>query len=165
MNSVNVKLDDMMPIIREKLDLGGKVTILSTGNSMYPLFKHKRDQVTLEQLPEEGARQYDMILYQRDNKQYVLHRIVGEGPEGWILRGDAQIVNEYPIRKDQIIAKVTSFKRKGKEASCTDRKYRCYVWFWIHTFPLRKLYRRVRSLAGRVLCKMLRMVRGNREEK
>ena len=165
MNSVHVKLDDMMPIIKEKLDLGGKVTILSTGNSMYPLFKHKRDQVTLERLPQEGAALYDMILYQRDDKRYVLHRIVGEGTEGFILRGDAQIINEYPIRKDQIIARVTSFQRKGKEVSCTDRGYLNYVWFWIHTYPVRKLYRRVRSLAGRIIRKMLRMVKGNREER
>lgn len=102
MRKINKKVtfDDLMPLITAKLGTEGIVRILSMGNSMYPLFSHKRDQVFLEQIDISNLKKYDMILYQRDSGQYVLHRIVGIGEKGFILRGDAQTVNEYPIRED-----------------------------------------------------------------
>ena len=52
MRKINKKVtfDDLMPLITAKLGTEGIVRILSMGNSMYPLFSHKRDQVFLEQI-------------------------------------------------------------------------------------------------------------------
>ena len=84
-NKYTVEFDSLMEIIETKLSQGSEVIILATGNSMMPLFKHKRDQVCL--IKERNLKKYDMILYRRLNGQYVLHRIVGKNSDGFILRG------------------------------------------------------------------------------
>lgn len=148
-NSQSVAFDSMMEIINEKLSAGGDVLISASGNSMYPLFRHQKDQVRLSRV-ERTLKKYDMILYKRDNGQYVLHRIVGVGEEGFILRGDAQTVNEYPIRENQIIAKVSGFARKGKEHTCDEMSYRFYVYLWTHTVLLRRIYRKGKCILAKI---------------
>lgn len=153
MRKINKKVtfDDLMPLITAKLGTEGIVRILSMGNSMYPLFSHKRDQVFLEQIDISNLKKYDMILYQRDSGQYVLHRIVGIGEKGFILRGDAQTVNEYPIREDQVIAKVSGFVRKGREHSCDEALYRLYVLVWTHIVLLRRIYRKGKFILRKIV--------------
>ena len=150
-SSQSVTFDSMMGVIREKLSGGGDVLISASGNSMYPLFRHQKDQVRLSQAEREQLKKYDMILYQRDSGQYVLHRIVGIGEKGFILRGDAETVNEYPIREDQVIAKVSGFVRKGREHSCDEALYRLYVLVWTHTVLLRRIYRKGKSILGKIV--------------
>lgn len=148
-NSQSVAFDSMMEVISEKLSVGGDVLISASGDSMYPLFRHQKDQVRLSRV-ERTLKKYDMILYRRDNGQYVLHRIVGVGEEGFILRGDAQTVNEYPIRENQIIAKVSGFARKGKEHTCDEMSYRFYVYLWTHTVLLRRIYRKGKCILAKI---------------
>lgn len=149
-----VQLDALMPVIKEKLNLGAEVSIISSGNSMYPLFRDKQDVVCLEQITEE-VKKYDMVLYQREKGKYVLHRIVGIGADGYILRGDHQYVNEYPITAEQLIAKVGSFQRNGRQVNCEKSIcYRIYARVWVNTSFLRRkaagakgrVYRAVRRL-------------------
>ncbi len=141
----------LMQLIGEKLSMNGEVNILTTGNSMYPLFRHKKDQVLLGRAKTGDLKKYDMILYRRDSGQYVLHRIVGEGKDGYVLRGDNQIWNEYPVRPDQVIAKVKRFSRNGRQVSCENIGYRIYVQFWTHTVLLRRAAARGKSLLKRFL--------------
>lgn len=148
-SSQSVAFDSMMEVISEKLSVGGDVLISASGNSMYPLFRHQKDQVRLSKA-EGTLKKYDMILYRRDNGQYVLHRIVGIGANGFILRGDAQTVNEYPVREDQVIAKVSGFVRKGKEYTCNEMLYRLYVYLWTHTVLLRRIYRKGKCVLAKI---------------
>lgn len=148
-----IELDTFMPIVKEKLAMGGEVQIQAAGNSMYPLFRHGKDLVTLKGIEKKPLKKYDIILYQRDDKKYVLHRIVGIKREGYVLRGDNQYVNEYPIREDQVIAKVSGFCRNGKRKTCGDLSYRVYVVLWVHSVHPRHivcaLKNRVKHLFGK----------------
>jgi len=146
-----VEFAALMQLIEEKLSMDGEVNILATGNSMYPLFRHKRDQVLLGRAETGKLKKYDMILYRRDSGQYVLHRIVGEKKDGYVLRGDHQLWDEYPVRPDQVIAKVRSFSRNGRQTSCEDMGYRIYVQVWTHTVLLRRAAARGKSLLRRLL--------------
>lgn len=141
-NKFTVEFNDLMEVMEDKLSHGSEVIILATGNSMMPLFKHKRDQVCLSR--ETNLKKYDMILYRRLNGQYVLHRIVGKNSDGFILRGDNQLENEYSIKPEQVIAKVTGFKRKGKDYRCTNFLYHCYVQAWVHTCWVRRLILKIK---------------------
>lgn len=149
-NKKNVALNDLMPLINEKLDTGGTVRLPATGMSMFPLFRHMRDEVIVESAKGKTLRKYDMILYRRDNGEYVLHRIVRHTEGGYILRGDAQYVDECPVRRDQVIARVVWYKRNGREHSCEETGYKLYARFWVASLPLRRAYaavkRRVRRL-------------------
>lgn len=153
-----VQLDMLMPMIREKLDLGAEVSLISSGSSMYPLFRHRQDTFCLTKAAGEHVKKYDMILYQRDNGRYILHRIVGIGEKGYILRGDNQYRNEYPIRADQVIAKVCSFCRKGRQTSCENIWYRIYAVIWVNTVFLRRKASSVKRFVYRVLRKIYRIL-------
>lgn len=144
-NRKEVLLDELMPVIREKLDAGGEVILLASGNSMYPLFRHRKDTVRLKKAEPGSLRKYDMILYQRDGGKYVLHRIVGTGERGFVLRGDHQYQDEYPVREEQVIAKVCGFCRGEREMSCECLRYRFYAVIWVETVHLRHIIVRVKN--------------------
>lgn len=153
-----VYLDVLMPVIREKLELGATVNLGSSGNSMYPLFRHRKDSVCLEKADGREVRKYDMIFYQRPEGSYVLHRIVGKGKEGYILRGDHQYENEYPVKPEQVIARVSSFVRNGREVSCRNIRYRMYAVVWVNTVTLRHWLFHGKSISARGCRKLCRML-------
>ena len=81
MHNTTIWLDELMPLISERLSAGGSVRFSPHGTSMLPMLKDGRDQVVLSPLPDK-LKKYDLPLYRRENGQYVLHRIVKVVPEG-----------------------------------------------------------------------------------
>ncbi len=120
-----VSMADLVPVIKEITESGGKFSFKVTGGSMFPLLIEGRDSVILEKVKTLKAG--DIILYQRDDGNYVLHRIVKIKNGELYLCGDAQFVVEYPIRYDQVIAVVGAFVRKGETIPVTDSKYKFYT--------------------------------------
>ena len=127
----NLRLEQLMPLIREQLAAGKNVRFRPRGISMLPMIRPGKDQVVLS--PVTGRlKKYDLPLYRRDSGQYVLHRIVGVG-ETYTCIGDNQYGLEYGIRQDQLIAVVTAFTREDREIPVTALGYRlyCRLWHWL----------------------------------
>ena len=135
-----VQFEQLMPIIREQLEAGRTVRFNPRGTSMLPMLRQGIDSVVLSPLPER-LKKYDLPLYQRDNGQYVLHRIVEAG-ETYTCLGDNQFVLEPGGRHDQMIALVTSFTRGKKEHSVAEPVYRLYCRIWYHSRELRRFCKR-----------------------
>lgn len=136
MTEREIGLDDVMPLIRERLGEGHEVTFSPRGASMLPLLFERRDTVTLS-APPQKLKKFDIILYQRKNGQYVLHRVVKVG-ETYTCVGDNQFVFETGISYDQVIAVCTSFMRNGKKVGVNSLFYRFYAIFWHYSrFPRR----------------------------
>ena len=119
--------------------------LLISGNSMSPFLIHGRDTVFLSRMTRP-VRRGDMLLYQRANGAYVLHRVYAVTPAGYTMVGDAQTVLETGIRPEQVIAIVTKVIRKGK-----NMEPGCFWWgffetIWIRIVPLRKLIWKIYSL-------------------
>ena len=131
-----VALNEIYPMIKEKIDNGGTVKLPITGTSMLPLLVWGRDTVDI--IKCENPKKGDIIFYLRDNGQFVLHRIVGIDDEGYVLCGDNQWRLEHGIRDRNIIAVVTSITRKGKTFEVTNLPYRIYSKVWMVLIPLRK---------------------------
>lgn len=119
-------LEELLPVMRQVLDSGGRVSFTPNGISMYPMLCSGRDTVTLKK-PDGSLKKYDLPLYRRQNGQFVLHRIVGKNKDGYIMRGDNQLGNEYGVKHSQIVGVVTGFIRNGKTYAVTDFAYRLYV--------------------------------------
>lgn len=153
-----VSMDEIAPLIKEQLHNGGNVSFTPKGNSMLPLFRNNKDIVTLVK-PVFPLKKYDIVLYQRDNGNYVLHRIVALENDSYVMRGDNQFRNERGISKEQIIAKVSSFQRKGRAVSCMSGRYRIYSFLWTNTVKIRKELRIFRRVAGKVKRRILRIFR------
>ena len=125
-----VQLVDVMQL---QLRKGGVTTLTVTGNSMHPTFRHRRDSVLLVM---EQPKKNDVILYKRDNGDYVLHRIVKMGSV-YTCCGDNQWQPE-PVRPSQVVAVMNRFVRKGKTYTADHLGYRAWVWFWVGVFPVRR---------------------------
>ncbi len=126
---------DLSPVMEECLNQGQKVRLTVIGDSMFPLFAHKRDSVVL--CKKESYHKYDIIFYRRENGACVLHRIVGSKEGAFVLCGDHQTELEYPIYPGQILGAVESFKRKGKELPAKGVFYGVYSVLWCAVRPLR----------------------------
>ena len=108
-----VRLEQMLPIIEEKISSGGEVSIPVTGRSMYPTLRSGRDYAVLCKA-DGHLKKGDIPFYRRNNGQFVLHRIVGEDENGYILCGDNQTEKEYGVKHSQVIAVLTAVERDGK---------------------------------------------------
>lgn len=137
MNKKKISLDEIYPIIKEKIENGGTVQLPITGTSMLPLLVWGRDTVELTKC--ENPQKYDIIFYRRDDGHFVLHRIVGKNENGFILCGDNQVQKEYGINENHIIAVVKSIARKGKTFSVDKFSYKLYVKLWTLILPFRNI--------------------------
>ena len=144
--SATVSLEELMPLIRERLSNGCAVTFSPRGVSMLPMLRDGRDSVTIS-APPDKLKKYDIALYQRENGKYVLHRVVGVG-DTYTFIGDNQFVFERGISHEQIIAICTAFVRDGKESSAYALRWRAYAMFWHYSrFPRRV----VRAIGRRIV--------------
>lgn len=129
-----------MPLIKECLQAGKTVKFSPKGTSMMPMLRQGIDNVILTTAPRE-LKKYDLPLYQRENGQYVLHRIVQVG-ETYTCVGDNQFELERGLRHDQMIAVMVAFTRAGKRYSAESAAYRFYCRFWHYSRPVRHFWRR-----------------------
>ncbi len=154
MNQTKVKetqLDLLMPLMKERLLAGQTIKFSPRGVSMLPMLRQGIDSVVLS--PIHGPlKKYDLPLYQRENGQYILHRIVDVG-ETYTCIGDNQQVFEYGVRHEQMIAVVTSFTRGEKEILVTNFWYRLYCFAWHHLRPVKKFLGKVKRYIRRKLLK------------
>ena len=127
---------ELTPFIQEMINKDKQVNLTVTGNSMFPLFSHLRDSVTVKKINE--YKKYDIILYVRNNGDLVLHRIVKVKNNEFYLCGDNQTLIEYPIYPNQVIGKVVSFTRKGKVYDFNSFLSMFYARFWVLSLKIRK---------------------------
>ncbi len=133
-------LEQLMPLIRECLEMGKNVRLSPKGVSMLPMLRQGVDTVVLS--PIKGKlKKYDLPLYQRRGGHYVLHRIVKAG-ETYTCVGDNQFELEKGLHEDQMIAVVVAFTRGKKRYSVEDFRYRFYCRFWHYSRPIRRFWRR-----------------------
>lgn len=136
-------------LIRE----GKSVSVKITGNSMAPFMYHMRDTIFIKAFEDE-PKVGQICLYQRDNGQYVVHRVIKcEKDKTYTIIGDGQTEKEKGIRRDQMIGYVYQIKRKNKmERSGT------FWWFffekiWLHMIPLRRIIMKLYQLMSNILFK------------
>ena len=82
-----------------------------------------------------------MPLYRRSNGKVVLHRVIGEDKNGYIMRGDNQWTNEYGIKDENILALLYSVKKGSREFKKDSAFCRLYEFF----LPLIRLLKKSKN--------------------
>lgn len=153
-----VPMEELVGVLRLQMEQGGEARLIVTGNSMYPTFRNRKDQVILTE-PQRPPVRPDVILYRRDSGQYVLHRIVRmKGQDTYICSGDNQWQPET-VRRDQVFAVVSGFVRDRKVYTLTEGGYRLWIRFWVGIFPLRRPILALRRFLGKIKRKFRRKSR------
>lgn len=126
------------------------VPVPVAGTSMCP-FLHPGDTVYLN-LPDRALRKGDIVLFTRASGQYILHRISGVIPNGYLLLGDNQATPE-PVPAERIRAIVTHCRRGDKYTAPGSISWWFYekVWLWLTPFrgKLTGLARRISRIFGK----------------
>lgn len=133
----SVTLEELSPLLIERLQQGGDVIFTVTGNSMWPLLRHRRDQVSIVRPQPLRLRKYDIPLFVRPNGRYILHRVVGMNKDGYVVVGDGQSTLERGLTPEQVLGIVQGFWRNGSYIPCTAATYRLYCHLWVWAYPLR----------------------------
>lgn len=142
-----VDTNEYVSVLRELAEEGRVVSMLVVGSSMSPFLCHKRDYIYFTK-PDRELRRGDMVFYQRDTGQYVMHRIYKRKKEGYYMVGDAQTQIEGPLRRDQIFARIIKVKRKGRIIEPGNFWWEFFEHVWIRIIPMRKVIEKLYSLLG-----------------
>ena len=138
---------EYVSVLRELAVAGRVVSMLIAGSSMSPFLCHNRDYIYFTK-PDRELRRGDMVFYQRDTGQYVMHRVYKRKKDGYYMVGDAQTQIEGPLRRDQIIARIIKVKRKGRIIEPGNFWWEFFEHVWIRIIPLRKVIEKLYSLWG-----------------
>jgi len=128
-------------VLRGLIEEGHEVSMLVSGSSMSPFICHQRDTIFFKK-PDAPLKKGDMVFYQRDSGQYVMHRILRVRGDMYDIVGDAQTEIERGVRRDQIFAIITRVKRKGKMIQPGDFWWAFFAHVWTKLIPLRPLIAR-----------------------
>lgn len=143
-----LSMEQVAKLVQVQLSNGGVAQLNVTGYSMMPMLHHCRDQVQLATATGE-EKIGDVIFYRRENGKYILHRIIAMAADGYICCGDNQAEKE-DVSRQQVIAVMTGFTRKGKTYSAKQAGYRLYTDLWVGLFCLRPAYISLRRRIGRL---------------
>lgn len=140
MNNISYK-----EIIEEK----GFYIATPVGTSMMPMIRERIDTVNLVK-PKGRLKKYDVILYQRKDKTYVLHRIIKVKKDSYVLCGDNQFVKEYNVTDDMVIAKVDGFYRGETYVSNDNKSYIKYYKKRVRS----RIFRKIKYYLTRIIKKI-----------
>ena len=134
--------------IEDVLEEEGVFVSTTVGISMLPLLRNRRDTIII--MPYEGRlKKYDVPLYKRGS-DYILHRIVGVKSDSYVICGDNCTQKEYGITDAHILGVMTGFYRGSKKVNMEGFGYKAYVRVWCALYPVRKIYKRVKSDLAKV---------------
>ena len=129
----------------------GEIVCCTSGVSMYPMLRNRRDMVVISKL-DRKLKKYDVPLYRMPSGKLLLHRIIKITDKGYVIRGDNRFNNEYNITDNMIIGVLKAFYREGKFYDCeTHKGYKLYIRLNRYTFYIRKLWSlAIRPVLGKI---------------
>lgn len=127
--------------IEAAIEKEGEVITSSSGVSMYPMLRHRRDMVVIGKV-DRKLKKHDVPVYRLKSGKIVMHRILKVTDNGYIIRGDNLLAKEYNVTDKMIIGVLKAFYRNGKHYDCaTSKAYRIYIFFNRISFPLRYVWK------------------------
>ena len=113
--SNKVATADLYPVIADVVASGGSFDFIPGGTSMLPTLNGSSDVVTL--CKAESVQKGDIILFKRDNGQFILHRVIAVSGDELTVRGD-NVYGAESVMLTDVLAKVSRYTTAKGE--CTD---------------------------------------------
>ncbi len=140
-----VPTETYFSMVREKLAAEGKAYVRVTGTSMRPLLEHLRDGVVI--VPPDRVRRGDIVLFDRKNGRYALHRVIRRGKNGFAMAGDHQWHYETDLPYEGIVGVASMIVRDGKVIPRENFLLKSYsFWVTLLTVPRIKGWKVLRKL-------------------
>lgn len=130
------------------------VHIPLNGVSMQPLVRRLRDRVTIIPI-RRPLRKGDIVLFQRADGVYVVHRLIAIGEQTVQTLGDNCPSPDSPIPVSSVLGIVTYVQRGKRRLHVDSSAWRLAGRIWSAIRPIRKGLHICRRAAKRVGRKML----------
>ena len=124
-------------LIISRLKEAEKVVVVPYGNSMWPFIPDRSASVLIEK-NFTILEVYDVVLFINKRGRLVLHRIIDQIGDEYVLSGDSQLYTEN-IKKDQILGKLTEIYTENGVVNPYKKKTLDKVKKWYKHKILRKL--------------------------
>lgn len=141
-------MKDIFPVIEEGIKNGGRFRFYPKGASMLPLIRQGKDSVVFARA--DDVKKYDIVLYRRDDGNFVLHRVVGKNNDGYIMCGDGQFWYEKGIKEEQLLAKVVGLYRENEFVSLDNPGYIKYVKKRVAHISRQRIKNKINSVIKRL---------------
>ena len=119
------------------------------GTSMLPLLRERIDTVKL--VAPNDLKKHDVVLYMRNDKTLVLHRIIRIKDDLFTMCGDNQFMLEKNIKRSQIIAVMEGFYRGEEYIPSTNKTYQKYVKKIIRKRPIKYLKYLIKKIIKKII--------------
>lgn len=128
----------LLDLSTELLGRGKRVRFRAPGRSMYPTIR-ENEAITVKPLKPQDVKVGDIILY-RSGKSVVAHRVIriekGKGDTlRFILREDTLGTLDQPVEAEQILGKVVSVEREGRNIDLYSKRVKMRLF--AHTLASR----------------------------
>ena len=133
--------------IKKVLSEEGMFVSTTSGVSMYPLLRNRRDTIIVTPI-DERLKKYDVALFLRGDS-YVLHRVIKVLPDSYLIRGDNCIMPDKVMDAD-ILGKLTGIYRGDKEIDMQGRGYKMYSRLIVFFSPIVRLKLRLKFIFNRI---------------
>ncbi|MDY6367089.1 MAG: S24/S26 family peptidase [Clostridia bacterium] len=108
------------PDYKTSLEKHGFLAFVPRGNSMWPTLKNAKQSVVL--MPKsKRLKRMDVAMYMRDDKTFVLHRVIEVKDDGYVFCGDSMpmTLKEY-VREDQVFGVMVGYYKRKRYISAED---------------------------------------------
>lgn len=137
----------MISSYEEAIEKYGFYIATPIGTSMMPLLRERIDTVKL--IAPNKIKKHDVVLYMRNDKTLVLHRIIRIHKDEFTMCGDNQCILEKHVKRSQIIAVMEGFYRGEEYFPITNKKYQKYVKKIIFKRPFKYIKYLIKKLLTR----------------
>lgn len=108
-------------MIISELTIGDQVSFLVTSNSMQPLMKTS-DMVVVEIIAGSKVKRGDIIVIKRADG-FLTHRAISPTKDGWLTKGDSNILPDSPVKYNDIIGRVKMIQQANLTLNMEARKW------------------------------------------
>ncbi len=141
--------------IEEQLQKNGVYVSTTSGWSMKPMLRDRRDRIVLLPVGDRELKKWDLPMYRRPDGKYVLHRIIGVREDHYIIRGDNTYQKER-VPKEWVLGYVSEFYRGDRHVKADSRSYRFYAATWNLIYPIRRVWWGIREVLSKIKHKMFK---------
>lgn len=137
------------------LENSGVITVVPKGNSMWPFIKGGKCTVIIKK-PQSPINQMDVVLFQRENGDFVLHRVINVQQDNLVVKGDNFDYQEN-ISLSNVLGVVEGFYYKKNYTASNNPKYIKQVHKWYKNtlgVKIKKCFFGLWQLKKRVLTKI-----------
>lgn len=120
-----ISTETYFQIVRDELERCGRAYVRVTGTSMWPLLRHLQDGVVL--VPPQNIKPGEIVLFDRKNGRYALHRVVRTDKDGFVMMGDHQWHIEKCLPYGQVVGVVRIICRGEREIPVSALRIRAYA--------------------------------------